>query len=99
MFFIRIFILVCFFHKICLADLPDETVYLTWQNDPSTTMTVQWLSLLEDESSTIHYRNVEDSCWQTVEGLAVKLPHSTGYLIHQVELTGLKPQENYFFQF
>lgn len=99
MFIIRIFILICFFHQICLADLPNETVYLTWQNDPASTMTIQWLSLPEDESSTIHYRNVEDSCWQTVEGLVIKFPQSTNYLIHRTELTGLKPEGNYFFQF
>ena len=33
-----------------------DALYLTWQNDPTTTMTIQWLSDLKSESDEVEVK-------------------------------------------
>lgn len=80
------------------ADLVSDTIYLTWQRDPTTTMTIQWVSLPEQNSSLIHYRAEGDPDWQTVEGSLFPMPQGPLYVVHRVELTHLIPQTVYQFQ-
>lgn len=72
---------------------------LTWQQDPTTTMTIDWHTGADGEPSTLEYRlNESDDEWQAVRGETIPFPHSSR-LIHRIELTGLEPDTEYSFRF
>lgn len=73
-------------------------LYLTWQRDPTTTMTVLWQTV--DEAKTELYFRPAGSTngWQAAPGKARPLPGSVRTL-HAVELTGLLPRTDYEFCF
>ncbi len=73
-------------------------LYLTWQRDPTTTMTVHWHT--EDEAKTeLYFRRVGDTnAWTTAAGTSHPLPASIR-TVHTVELTGLRPKTDYEFCF
>ena len=76
-----------------------STLYLTWQRDPSQTITMQWISQSSDPKPvTIQYQPQSESLWetQTVEPLIIPLQAS--YFLYRVELTELKPDLIYRFK-
>ena len=70
---------------------------LTWQQDPLTTMTIDWHSY-EDRNSVLQYRLDGEEDWQEAEGESFPFPFSER-TIHRVELTGLEPGTRYDFRF
>lgn len=95
------FLLYSFFISFsCFADLSTDTVYLTWQRQPDTTMTIQWISTQDQKQRrpTVFYRIKNDSNqWLTQQGFSTPLGTSK-FLIHQVELTHLNPDTTYEFK-
>jgi hypothetical protein len=86
------------FYEYGHADLGQETVFLTWQKDPTTTMTIQWLSFLAQKETTVFYRAKQsDSEWKEISAEFFAFPHSSQYLFHRVEITQLCPDTDYFF--
>jgi hypothetical protein len=86
------------FYSSCQADLASETVYLTWQRQPDTTITIQWLSHSDQFNDRIRYQRYDETTWHFVEGTHDSLlPHS-GCFLHRVELNGLKPDTDYYFK-
>ncbi len=82
------------------APLP-VTVYLTWQRDPVTTMTIHWHTDWTEGfvDSVIEYRPAEGgAAWTLARGQAVPMPF-TNRMIHTVELTGLRGDTLYEFRF
>src|SRR3954463_13149803 len=79
-------------------DLASETVYLTWQRSPSTTMTVQWLSIPGQTNVGIEYRAKEEKEWRLAKGIQFPFPRSNKYDFNRVELTELKPDTAYLFR-
>ncbi len=87
----------------CLSQAAPRHVYLTWQHDTGTTITVNYQTLEEAETSEVHFdtesRNgkIGDYKFHTtgtrhkIEGLP------DGRTIHWVELTQLKPGKTYYF--
>lgn len=73
-------------------------VYLTWQNDPSTTMTIQWLSPLQETNSQIEYLKNSEKEWITAQGLCKSLPLEAPYNINVLELQKLDPNCEYRFK-
>jgi len=74
----------------------DPWFYLTWQRDPTTTMTVSWLG--ESESSqTLQWRKIEAGNWHTSEGTSAPFPH-TAKTLTQAELAGLESDRVYEFR-
>ena len=80
------------------ADEPRfDTLFLTWQRDPTTTMTVQWLAPAS-EGATIEYSEVGR------QGPATSMPARqrpypmTDLRVFRVELTGLTPGTEYQFR-
>jgi hypothetical protein len=73
-------------------------LYLTWQRDPATTMTVLWQTV--DEAKTeVHFRLAgRTNAWQAVPGQQRPVPGSIRTQ-HTVELTGLSPRTDYEFCF
>ncbi|MFQ5846302.1 MAG: purple acid phosphatase family protein [Candidatus Methylomirabilales bacterium] len=72
-------------------------VYLTWQHDPTTTMTIQWHSGAE-KGDTVQYRRVDEMGWHSAVGSHHALPHSDR-VVHVAELTNLEPGSDYQFRF
>ena len=78
-------------------------VYLTWQGDTSTTITVNYQTIEEAQSSHVYYdtksrqgkiadyRFHAGGTGHSIDGLA------DGRTIHWVELTSLKPGQSYYF--
>ncbi len=75
-------------------------IYLTWQGDPTTTMTVHWLSRGEAEVDEIAWTPGGpdgSDAWRRATGTRHPLPHSDR-VVHTVELTGLDPDGDYRFR-
>ncbi|MFA9478119.1 fibronectin type III domain-containing protein [Phycisphaerales bacterium AB-hyl4] len=75
-------------------------LYLTWQQDPTTTMTVQWHTLDDSRPSELAYRQADDhdAPWQQAIGEHWPFPH-TDRFIHAVEIVDLEPNTDYLFRF
>jgi acid phosphatase type 7 len=72
-------------------------LYLTWQRDPASTMTVHWQ--VEDEAKTeLFFRKSGTADWKTAAGTSIPLP-SSARIVHTVELTGLEQDTHYEFCF
>jgi len=72
-------------------------LYLTWQRDPTRTMTVHWHTLGPDVSA-LEFRPLQGSTWQSALGTQRPFPQTTR-IIHTVELAGLQPHTDYEFRF
>lgn len=80
------------------GDLAHETLYLTWQRDPTTTMTIQWLTPQQETMSEIVYHPSQASeDVHKAAGVVFPFPTAPQYLIHRVELTNLQPDTEYIF--
>ena len=77
------------------TDGAPSAVYLTWQGDPTTTMTIHWLSGADETADEVSYATA-DGFMLTAAGDHRPVPHSP-YLVHTVELTGLDPGRDYRF--
>ncbi len=78
-------------------------VYLTWQRDPVTTMTVHWHTDWKNgfADSVLEYRSTRSgasTAWQRANGQAQQMPF-TDRMVHTVELTGLTGDTPYEFRF
>jgi acid phosphatase type 7 len=72
-------------------------LYLTWQRDPSTTMTIHWHTEAEHQPR-VEYQQLEGGEWRSREGQSRPFPHSAR-TIHTVELRDLEPNTTYRFRF
>jgi hypothetical protein len=74
-----------------------DTLFLTWQRDPTTTMTVQWVGTVgETQDLTISWAAVKGGIWQTHRPTAQPYP-MTDFKVFRTELTGLTPATDYHF--
>ena len=73
-------------------------IYLTWQRDPTTTMTIQWLSKKEDEQDIVCFHKKEEKDWKEEKASHKMLPQDAPYLMHVVELKSLEPNTTYTFR-
>jgi len=72
-------------------------VYLTWQRDPTTTMTVHWHNYAPEQNS-LRYRAAGSSgAWTTLAAATRPFPF-TERLVHTAEMTGLMPGADYEFE-
>jgi hypothetical protein len=74
-----------------------DTLFLTWQKDPTTTMTVQWLAPESAADCSIHFATVENPVWQIGKTITKPYPN-TNVQVHRCELTGLNAGTEYQFQ-
>jgi len=74
-------------------------LFLTWQHDPTTTMTVQWVGNDEKDGLTrpIWYAKDRSDEWRRVPGKSRRFP-LTNCWIFRTELTGLEPDTDYRFR-
>jgi hypothetical protein len=75
-----------------------DTLFLTWQRDPTTTMTVQWIGTTgETQDPTIYYAAVKDGVWQPQRPTIRPYP-LTDFKVFRAELTTLTPATDYHFR-
>jgi hypothetical protein len=80
-----------------LAFRPD-TLFLTWQRDPTTTMTVQWVGAVgESTDTTVYYATPRDESWESKPAVVRPYP-GTGLKVFRAELAGLSPGTDYEFR-
>src|SRR5688572_12320701 len=82
-------------------DKPSDpiAIYLTWQHDPTSTMTVQWITDASQKDNTLFYQIPCARYWQQASGSHQPMPQSHPYLIHRIELVNLQPDTYYTFRF
>src|SRR5580704_6872173 len=76
-----------------------STLFLTWQRDPTTTMTIQWVGTTgETADTTIRYTtNSLGTNWQS-QATAPKPYPLSDFKVFRAELTGLEPGTDYHFK-
>lgn len=75
-----------------------QTLYLTWQQDPTTTMTITWLTPISDHTDLLEYRQKNKETWQPASAWHTPFPDGRSYMLHRSELTGLEPGKVYLFR-
>jgi acid phosphatase type 7 len=78
------------------AEANPSTLFLTWQRDPTTTMTIQWVAPESSQDATIQYATLESPMWLPAATLLRPFPN-TDLRVHRCELTGLTPGTEYQF--
>lgn len=76
--------------------LVPDSLFLTWQRDPTTTMTVQWVGPESAADTSVTYAPLAAEQWQTTPTMTKPFPN-TELKVHRCELTGLKPGTEYRF--
>lgn len=71
-----------------------SALYLSWYGDPTTTMTIQWHTTVEELDNTIQLQNREGD-WAHFQGEHTAL---SDLLIHKVSLSQLSPDQEYSFR-
>jgi acid phosphatase type 7 len=75
-----------------------EALFLTWQKDPTTTMTVQWVGSEKDAATRpIWFAKAGSDDWKSQTWSTRDFPH-TERKIFRSELTGLEPGSDYIFR-
>lgn len=84
--------------SLSLHAVEAEAIYLTWMQDPTSTMTVQWLTKNDDTADDLEFQLIDQKEWKSVTGTHTPLPQEEPYLMHLVELTDLLPNSSYRFR-
>lgn len=80
------------------AETSSRWVYLTWQHDPQTSMTLQWISE-GSNNQDVEFQKAGDKDWNRIKATLVTLPrNSQNYNLHRVELKNLNPDTIYKFR-
>lgn len=74
---------------------PLASLFLTWQQDPTTTITIQWVGA--ESAADIRVAPQSGGDWRTAK-CSVKPFPDTELKVHRCELTGLSPGAEYRFQ-
>ena len=97
-----ILMLLCMTAAMQATDESPRYVYLTWQGDTGTTITVNYHTFQPTASSFVLYDtqsiggNPKKYLYRT-EGASSRVKGLKGRRIHHIELTGLKPGQTYYF--
>lgn len=81
-----------------------STLFLTWQRDPTTTMTVQWIGVTGETADTKVYFSEPNAVterlglWRSSVTPTTHRYPNTDFKVFRAELTGLKPDTTYHFR-
>ncbi|MBS0637667.1 MAG: metallophosphoesterase family protein, partial [Verrucomicrobia bacterium] len=75
----------------------EQKVWLTWKNDPTSTMTVMWISPDSEKNDEVHYKKSDKADWKVAKGKHWKLPNRKPFLVHKVDIQGLDADTIYNF--
>jgi hypothetical protein len=74
-----------------------DSLFLTWQRDPTTTMTIQWIGTESKTNRDIEYSLVGEDDWASAK-TSLKTYPDTDLKVHRCELTSLIPGGEYQFR-
>jgi acid phosphatase type 7 len=74
-----------------------SSLFLTWQRDPTRTMTIQWVGPAISGDVTVRYVALTEDVWQS-EKIVTKPFPGTDLKVHRCELAGLAAGTEYAFQ-
>ncbi len=74
-----------------------DTLFLTWQRDPTTTMTIQWIGAATNADVAIRFSELA-ATEHLVAQTELRSYQNTELKVYRCELTGLKPGTEYKFQ-
>jgi hypothetical protein len=74
-----------------------DTLFLTWRRDPTTTMTVQWIGPAAGSPTSVRFVTRTETDWREVPTTTRPFP-KTAFRVHRAELTGLTPGTEYLLQ-
>jgi hypothetical protein len=77
---------------------PQDTLFLTWQRDPTTTITVQWVGPTKDAPTTVRVTPRDDDTDWTTAKVITKPFGNTDVKVHRCEITNLTPDTEYLLQ-
>jgi hypothetical protein len=87
-----------------LPKVPDDpafqpaTLFLTWQRDPTTTMTVQWVGVNGETADTkVYFSPTASGPFEAKATTPTPYPQ-TDFKVFRAELTGLRPGADYWFR-
>jgi acid phosphatase type 7 len=81
-----------------IAAFQPDKLFLTWQRDPTTTMTVQWIGAVGETTDTnVYFTEDVNGVWLGQTTTAKPFPQ-TDLKVFRNELTGLKPGTRYAFR-
>ncbi len=89
----RVVVLVFFFSHILFAKDP-EVLYLTWQDDPTTTIEVFWQVKGDKGPEQIHYRLLGEENWLVQKAVKQRLFQSEIW-VYRASLVDLEPDSLY----
>lgn len=75
-----------------------DTLFLTWQRDPTTTMTVQWLAPANADGAKVHVAEVSKPDDTQAVATRQRPYPMTNLQVYRAELTALRPGTEYRFQ-
>ncbi|WP_373653354.1 purple acid phosphatase family protein [Schlesneria sp. DSM 10557] len=79
------------------ASFEPDTLFLTWQRDPTSTITIQWLGAETSADTSIQFATLDAPVWQIA--MTITRPYTnTDLKVFRCELTGLQPGQEYQFQ-
>lgn len=89
----------CFLLPSDEGEFENAGPFLTWQQDPTSTVTIDWYAHEGDqEARFISYRRINSEAnWRRVESTQHEIP-SSEYVIHRAELSGLGADTKYEFR-
>lgn len=71
---------------------------LTWQRDPTTTMTIDWHETSALAKPVLLHRQKGADAWTSATPVESAYPHAPGRKVYRVELRGLEPDAEYEFR-
>ena len=77
--------------------ITQDTLFLTWQRDPTTTMTVQWVGPELPAGLSVRWVSLTGEIWQSRTPETKPFP-GTDLKVYRCEMTGLTPGTEYLFQ-
>jgi hypothetical protein len=77
---------------------PQDTLFLTWQRDPTTTITAQWVGPTAGAPTTARVAPAHTDAGWTSGKVQVKPFGNTEVRVHRCEFTGLAPGTEYLLQ-
>jgi hypothetical protein len=77
---------------------PQDTLFLTWRRDPTTTVTVQWVGPARAAPTTVRAAPALTDAGWTEAAVGTKPFGNTAVKVHRAELTGLTPGTEHLLQ-
>jgi acid phosphatase type 7 len=90
---------ICFGARVSIANATatPRALYLTWQRDPTSTMTIHWHTEGDQGPAYLLFHPTADATPERLKAETHPMPFSQR-LVHTVEITGLDPDTAYAFQ-